>query len=186
MLCCSSPRTSTTCEATCHELPWHDLEAWWAGQMIEHELFAAALTELRGERTQREIARAAGIHQSAWSCYEAGKRLPREDQRQQIFAALGCTPEDFELALWRVLSKRLLPRHVADMVKIFTGQETRHLLSIDLDKVPPSNRPLFKQLRDGLLVNSFHLDGLGRDFETLFNLCRQATLPKEPARGDQP
>jgi len=55
--------------------------------MIEHELFAAAMTRLRGERSQSQVARAAGIHRGTWSDYEAGKRLPRETQRGQIFGA---------------------------------------------------------------------------------------------------
>lgn len=36
------------------------------------------LAELRGERTQEEVAKAVGISTSALSMYECGERIPRD------------------------------------------------------------------------------------------------------------
>lgn len=36
------------------------------------------LAELRGERTQEEVAKAVGISTSALSMYECGERVPRD------------------------------------------------------------------------------------------------------------
>lgn len=37
------------------------------------------LTELRGTRTQEEVAKAVGISSSALSMYENGERIPRDN-----------------------------------------------------------------------------------------------------------
>lgn len=151
---------------------------------IEQELFGAALKALRGKRTQREVARAAGMLSGTWSSYEAGKWLPRKAQRQRIFAALGCTPEDFELALWRVLSERLAPRHVADMVEsLVDNPQLNKLVKLDLNKVPANCRSVFEELRHGLLIYSSQLSELGQGIKALFDVLGKPseTSSEEPA-----
>lgn len=39
----------------------------------------AKLTELRGKKTQEEVANAVGISKSALSMYEKGERIPRDN-----------------------------------------------------------------------------------------------------------
>ena len=42
------------------------------------------LTELRGERSLRTVAKAIGVTESALSNYESGIRVPREDIKAAI------------------------------------------------------------------------------------------------------
>lgn len=42
------------------------------------------LTELRGNRSQSEVAEAVGITQAALSMYERGERTPRDDVKIRL------------------------------------------------------------------------------------------------------
>ena len=44
------------------------------------------LVELRGKRTQEEVARSIGISTSALSMYECGERIPRDNIKLRIAA----------------------------------------------------------------------------------------------------
>lgn len=44
------------------------------------------LVELRGERTQEEVAKSIGISTSALSMYECGERIPRDNIKLRIAA----------------------------------------------------------------------------------------------------
>lgn len=45
---------------------------------------AEKLIELRGDKTQEEVANALNISKSALSMYEAGKRVPRDSTKYRI------------------------------------------------------------------------------------------------------
>lgn len=54
--------------------------------------FGNAIRRLRGDRSQAEIAKRAGIDPSLWSSYEKGRHYPRTRERfEQIAKGLGCT-----------------------------------------------------------------------------------------------
>lgn len=55
---------------------------------------AQRLTKLRGDISQTELAKRAGIPQSAISEIEAGKRVPRADTLQKLAAALNVSVSD--------------------------------------------------------------------------------------------
>lgn len=42
------------------------------------------LRELRGNKTQKEIAEKLGITKSSWSMYERGERVPRDEIKIRI------------------------------------------------------------------------------------------------------
>ena len=52
---------------------------------------AERLIELRGNRTQAEVARALGISISAISMYEQGERVPRDEIKRKIAQYYGKT-----------------------------------------------------------------------------------------------
>jgi transcriptional regulator with XRE-family HTH domain len=69
---------------------------------------ASAIKELRGERTQKEVAEKAGVDSTTWSAYEKGERFPRGAERLERMAqALGCTLSRFEEIMWRHRTHRL-------------------------------------------------------------------------------
>lgn len=51
---------------------------------IDVKEMARKLIELRGDRTQDEVAKAVGISKSALSMYECGKRVPRDSLKTRI------------------------------------------------------------------------------------------------------
>lgn len=52
------------------------------------------LRELRGDRTQEEIARAIGITKSSWAMYERGERTPRDETKMRIANFFGRSIEE--------------------------------------------------------------------------------------------
>jgi transcriptional regulator with XRE-family HTH domain len=69
---------------------------------------ASAIKQLRGGRSQKEVAEKAEIDPSTWSLYEAGERGPRTQERfEQIARGLGCTPARFEEVVWEHRNKRI-------------------------------------------------------------------------------
>lgn len=44
----------------------------------------AKLRELRGEKTQEQVARAIGITKSAYAMYERDERVPRDEVKKKI------------------------------------------------------------------------------------------------------
>lgn len=53
---------------------------------MDRKKIGEKLIELRGERTQEEIARELGISTSALSMYENGERVPRDNIKIRISA----------------------------------------------------------------------------------------------------
>lgn len=53
---------------------------------MDTDAIAKRLVELRGRKTQEEVARALGISTSALSMYERGERIPRDNIKLRISA----------------------------------------------------------------------------------------------------
>ena len=69
---------------------------------------ASAIKKLRGDRTQKEVAKKAGFDSSTWSVHEKGKRLPRDQDRfEQIARGLGCTIERLDEVTWECRNERI-------------------------------------------------------------------------------
>lgn len=51
---------------------------------MDSVLIGRKLAELRGDRTQEEVAKAIGISVSALSMYECGERIPRDAIKIEI------------------------------------------------------------------------------------------------------
>ena len=52
------------------------------------------LRELRGDRTQDEIAKELGITKSSWAMYERGERTPRDETKIRIARFFGKSIEE--------------------------------------------------------------------------------------------
>ena len=57
------------------------------------------LRQLRGEKTQEEIARALGITKSSYAMYERGERVPRDEVKSRIAAFFGVSVQDLFFSL---------------------------------------------------------------------------------------
>ena len=82
-------RGVVTCFAS-KEAEMRDLDKHRMGELIRR------LRERRG-MTQRELAQAAGIGESALRSYELGVRYPKERYLAPLAQALGVRPEVFEV-----------------------------------------------------------------------------------------
>ena len=56
------------------------------------------LRELRGNKTQDEIAKDLGITKSAWAMYERGERIPRDEVKVKIARFFGKSVEELFFA----------------------------------------------------------------------------------------
>lgn len=67
-----------------------------------------AIAALRGQQSQAEAARRAGMSRGAWSLYELGRRRPREANLERILLGLNRTREELEEAVCKVHRWRLV------------------------------------------------------------------------------
>jgi len=51
---------------------------------LDTQKIADRLIKLRGSRTQAEVAQAIGVTPSAYSMYENGERIPRDEIKKRI------------------------------------------------------------------------------------------------------
>jgi transcriptional regulator with XRE-family HTH domain len=51
---------------------------------MDREAIAKRLVELRGSKTQKEVAEALEICQSTYAMYESGKRMPSDEKKKRI------------------------------------------------------------------------------------------------------
>lgn len=56
--------------------------------------FGDILRELRGEKTQEQIAIAVGVTKSSWAMYERGERIPRDEVKIKIATFFGKTVQE--------------------------------------------------------------------------------------------
>ena len=62
------------------------------------EIMASRLKELRGNKTQKEIADAIDLKQSTYAMYESGKRVPSDENKVKIAAYFGTTVQELFFA----------------------------------------------------------------------------------------
>jgi len=53
------------------------------------ELIAKRLTELRGQRSRRDVANAVGVSESAWAMWENAERVPKDEIKMRIADEFG-------------------------------------------------------------------------------------------------
>lgn len=56
--------------------------------------FGLKLKELRGNRSQEEIAREIGVTKSSWAMYERNERIPRDEVKVKIASYFGKTVQE--------------------------------------------------------------------------------------------
>lgn len=66
---------------------------------MDKKLIAKRLIELRGEKTQFEVAKEVGISLSALAMYETGNRTPRDEIKIKLAKYYGITVESLFFSL---------------------------------------------------------------------------------------
>lgn len=62
--------------------------------MIQTESTGAMLRQLRGDKTQAEVAKILGITKSSWAMYERDQRIPRDEIKVRIATYFGKSIEE--------------------------------------------------------------------------------------------
>ena len=75
------------------------------------------LRELRGDRTQEEIAKALGITKSSWAMYERGERTPRDETKMRIAKFFGKSVEEIFFTQISTYSAQKKPEDFAEEEK---------------------------------------------------------------------
>ena len=81
--------------------------------MLRNEDIGNALRHLRGDRSQTDLAKQAGVNRQAWNAYESGRRLPAPDTWPRIMAALGVAEPELDRAIIAAWVDRLGERERA-------------------------------------------------------------------------
>lgn len=58
---------------------------------MDTQKIAKKLIQLRGTRTQSEVAKEIGVCQSTYAMYELGQRMPSDEKKKKIADYHGCT-----------------------------------------------------------------------------------------------
>jgi transcriptional regulator with XRE-family HTH domain len=120
---------------------------------------AAAIKKLRGGRTQKEVANAGGIDETAWSLYESGGRRPTARSVSKIAQGLGCTVDRLEEEVWAARKRRRAEEQAA--------------LPAAATPAADSRSPIRLRLRE-------HLAGIARHVEEIFLLTQDPGAEPDP------
>lgn len=141
--------------------------------MLDKSLLGEALVRLRGHRSQRQVAKRAGVPTGTWCQWEKGKRQPRDSQIEKILIGLGCSFDDLTLTIWRIQTERFKlrgsevksfakPQGEGDILKRAEG-----LLDIDLDRMPEDARPALRRMRQVIKALCTQVEPLLSEYEAL-------------------
>lgn len=128
-------------------LAWRDLSQHWMSLpgpqvllmmpcMLDPRDLASAIRELRGKRTQREVAERAQIDPATWSAYEQGTRYPRRPERlRQIAEGLGVNFLDLQNAILQQSVFRLSKEQSREMPSESPNCTTALQIPTDVNEV---------------------------------------------------
>ena len=124
---------------------------------------AHSIKVLRGTRTQKEIAQAAGIPTSTWCKIEQGRQVPRDSTFSKIAKSLGCTAAELE----RLISESVLRRLDQDPETALDAagdpESAARRLALTLHSIDGLRQQL-RTLGEHLDTLELDLRALGRDF----------------------
>lgn len=146
--------------------------------LIDPTIVGDVLVSLRGNRSQRFVAKKAGIPTGTWCQWEKGKRVPRGTQRDKILKALGCTQEELDVAVWKEMGHRLKTRG-SEMVRFDTeptifSRDLARIADVNLDDIPQELRAYVRRIRDILEALCIQIQPLLAEHEALFCALSQS------------
>ena len=78
--------------------------------LIDRKILAEVMIELRGARPTSACAHRADVAPAVWRSWELRNSWPQPFQFSQILKGLGCTPEQFDRAVWQRMTRRMVER----------------------------------------------------------------------------
>lgn len=115
---------------------------------VDPRVWGQAVTALRGRRTQREVARRAGIDHTSWSFYERGMRVPRAKNYQRLLFGLRCTHQELTEQAWRLHYCQQADQRVAEYRRRYASTAAR--VRAQTGPAPAAN-PFRSELQEMLL-----------------------------------
>lgn len=94
--------------------------------MLDPQDFAGALRELRGSRTQKEVAERAGLDPATWSAYERGSRVPRPERLEQVARGLGIDLASLQNAILERSTQRLADVTIRNLSRAILSEVPEH------------------------------------------------------------
>ena len=124
--------------------------------MLEKRDLGKAVQRLRGERTQRVCAEAAGISASSWSLYEGGERDPRPAMRKRIAKGLGIDLRVLEETAWEIRNERIAASETGQKAAVSNAEAPGDPVQLAIDE---------------------HIDGVAYHLRELMGLLRSSSKP---------
>ena len=119
----------------------------------------ATIRMLRGARTQKEVAEAAGIPASTWSKIERGQQNPREKTFARIAGGLGLTPEELE--------RRHYERLAREHGTLSDGGDGGAVAAFDAKALPASTAQRLRNLLATIDITQNNLQNLELEVHSL-------------------
>lgn len=119
--------------------------------MLDPQDFGRALKELRGKRSQREVAEEAGLDPATWSAYERGSRLPRPERFEQIAKGLGIDVISLQNAILECSTQRLADATIRNLSrKVLSEAPEQDAMSIHARAESPETRRFIEERVAGI------------------------------------
>ncbi len=147
--------------------------------MLDKSLLGEALVRLRGERSQRYVAKKARVPTGTWCQWEKGKRHPRDSQIDRILLGLNCTLDDLNLEIWKIQAERFKLRgsealdHAAFYGDTTLLKRVDGLMQIDPYTVPESTRPALRRMREIISALCAQIEPLISEYEALLTALQR-------------
>lgn len=122
--------------------------------MLDKRDVAAAIRQLRGGRTQKDVAEHAGIDRPTWNQYEKAHAMPKRENFRKIIEGLGCTQREFDEAMIAAWRQRLDEEHPLPEPELLAVDRFR-----DSD-LPEPQDPYHQQVRHHTGALAFHVEAL--------------------------
>ena len=140
--------------------------------MIDKKVIGEAIVRLRGRRSQRFVARQAGIPTGTLCEWEKGKRRPRDSQIPRLLKGLDCTEEDLAVTAWQIQGEKLKLKGSAAEPTTFDAlakhqERITDLLRENIRNAHPDVRSALIRLRGSIRESGEKLMAVQADLEAL-------------------
>ena len=140
--------------------------------MLDKKIIGEAIVRLRGHRSQRLVAKQAGIPTGTWCCWEKGKRRPRDSQIPRLLKGLDCTEEDLAVTAWQIQGEKLKLKGSAAEPTTFDAlakhqERITDLLRENIRNAHPEVRSALIRLRGSIRESGEKLMAVQADLEAL-------------------